>query len=68
MKSSDQLKEFRALDTEKLTERVSLMQRELMNLEFRNAARQLQQTAQLRTVREGIARAKSVIREKAQQA
>ena len=59
MKSSAEIKEFRGLAESELTERISSTEQELMNLRFKHASAQLDQTAQLKQLRRRIARLKT---------
>lgn len=63
MKAEEQLREYRGLDSEKLAEKVAGLEEELMKLRFRNGAGQLENSAQLKSVRKSIARVKTVISE-----
>ena len=63
MKAKDDLKELRGLDATELKGKLSSTEEELMNLRFRNAAGQLEQTAQLTQLRKRVARVKTVLKE-----
>jgi len=56
--------EVRALKDEQLLEELDNAQRELMNLRFQLATRQLQNTSALGKTRKKIARIKTIIRER----
>ena len=56
--------EFRALNAEELTERLSEAKEELFNLRFQSATGQLTNNRRLRTVRKDIARIYTVMRER----
>lgn len=57
-------KEIRDLTTAEIEQNVKSLKEELFNLRFQLATGQLENTARLREVRKGIARAKTVIRER----
>jgi len=63
MKSKEKLKEYRSMSADALQEKVLSIQEELMNLRFRHASGQLEQTAQLRNLRKDIARIKTVLKQ-----
>ena len=63
MKAKDDMKELRALDATELKGKLSSTEEEMMNLRFRNAAGQLEQTAQLAQLRKRVARVKTVLKE-----
>ncbi len=56
--------ELRALDAERLEEKLKEAKEELFNLRFQNATGQLDNTARLRAVRKDIARIYTVMRER----
>ncbi|MFK4996613.1 50S ribosomal protein L29 [Bacillus sp. N9] len=58
-------KEIRDLTTAEIEQNVKSLKEELFNLRFQLATGQLENTARLREVRKGIARAKTIIRERA---
>ncbi len=64
MKVTEQVKELRAMGVDELQKVVESTQQEIMNLRFRQAAGQLQHTAQFESLRRKVARAKTVIVEK----
>ncbi|MFN8390897.1 MAG: 50S ribosomal protein L29 [Bdellovibrionota bacterium] len=64
MKSTDKLKEFRGMSVEDLQAAISTTEQELLNLRFRHAAGQLEQTAQLTQLKRQVARAKTILNEK----
>jgi len=64
MKSTDKMKEFRGMGEGELKSALESSERELLNLRFRHAAGQLEQSAQIRALRRQIARARTVITEK----
>jgi large subunit ribosomal protein L29 len=66
MKRVDVVKKFREMSEDGLKEKIVDLEAELMNLRFRHASGQLEQTAQLRTISRNIARAKMFLRDKVQ--
>jgi large subunit ribosomal protein L29 len=56
--------ELRALDAERLEEKLKEAKEELFNLRFQNATGQLDNTARLKSVRREIARIYTVLRER----
>lgn len=64
MKAKEKTKEFRGMSVAELNTAMSNSERELLNLRFRLAAGQLEQTAQIRALRREIARARTVLVEK----
>jgi len=67
MKRREQIKELKGLDHDQLKTKIAGLNRELLNLRFRNSSGRLQQTASLKTVRRQRARAMTMLRQKAQQ-
>ena len=63
MKIKEKLTEYRAMSADALQEKISSLQEELMNLRFRHASGQLEQTAQLRNLRKDIARMKTTLKQ-----
>ncbi len=61
MKAREELKYFRSLSTPELEHKVEGFREELMNIRFRHVSRQLDHTAQLKTIRRSIARAQTVL-------
>jgi len=57
-------REIRDLGTAELTRRIEEAYEELRNLRFQHATRQLQNTARFRSVRQDIARMKTILRER----
>jgi large subunit ribosomal protein L29 len=64
MKTTDKLKELRGMNAEELKSSIASTEQELLNLRFRHAAGQLEQTAQLKQLKRSIARIKTVLNEK----
>jgi large subunit ribosomal protein L29 len=56
--------EVRELDVEELQQRVAQTRRELFNLRFQHATGQLENTGQLKEVRQNIARLLTVLNQK----
>ncbi len=56
--------EIRQMSNEQISERLEETQRELFNLRFRLATRQLSNSSELRKVKKDIARFKTAIRER----
>ena len=56
--------EFRALSTEDLKEQMEASKQELLNLRFRLATRQLVNHRELPMVRKGIARIRTILKER----
>ena len=65
MKRKDFLNEVRGLTADDLKKKAGELRRELMNLKFRQGSGQLTHSAQLRSIRESIARVETVAAEKA---
>ena len=61
MKTKEKLTEYKSMSADALKAKVSSLQEELMNLRFRHASGQLEQTAQLRNLRKDIARIKTTL-------
>ena len=64
----DKLKELRELSTEEIVKAIHSSEEELMKLRFRHAAGQLEQTAQMTTIRRQVAQARTVLNEKQREA
>ncbi len=64
MKVKTTLTAYRAMDRAGLQAKVSEMRERLMKLNFKKASGQMENTAQLKTIRRDIARALNVIAEK----
>lgn len=56
--------EFREMTTAEIEQKVKSLKEELFNLRFQLATGQLDNPARIREVRKGIARAKTVLRER----
>lgn len=57
-------KEIRAMDTEKIVEKLKSLKEELFNLRFQAAANKLENPMRSRNVKKDIARMKTIIRER----
>ncbi len=66
MKRVDVVKEYREMSEDGLKVKIVDLEAELMNLRFRHATGQLEQTSQLRTLSKNIARARMFLRDKVQ--
>ena len=66
MKSSEYLKELRTQSAAQLQEQLVAAKKELFNLRFQNATKQLYNTGRIKEVRKNIARIQTVITEKAE--
>ena len=64
MKRTDELKELRGMGADEVSKKIAEHEEELMKLRFRHASGQLDATAQLKTLRGQIARAKTVLNER----
>lgn len=60
MKRKEELKELTELTPEDLSKKIAEKEHELMNLRFRHASGQLSQSAQLKKLRRGIARGRTI--------
>lgn len=65
MKSTNELKELKSLDEKALKEKLASTEHELMNIRFKQAAGQLEHTAQLATLRKRIARLRTMLNQRA---
>ncbi|MCI1957783.1 MAG: 50S ribosomal protein L29 [[Lactobacillus] timonensis] len=63
MKTKDYVKELNGLTTDQLLDREKDLKEQLFNLRFQLATGQLENTANLKTVRKNIARVKTVLRQ-----
>lgn len=57
-------KDYRNMTTAEIEQKITSLKEELFNLRFQLATGQLENTARIREVRKGIARAKTVLRER----
>ena len=51
MKNSESLKEFKKLNSEKITEKIDQVRKDLFDLRFKQATRQLNETSQAKEVK-----------------
>lgn len=58
------IRELREMETDELQRRLDGAYQELLNLRFRAATKQLEDTSRIRTVRRDIARLKTILRER----
>jgi len=57
-------KDYKNMTTAEIEQKITSLKEELFNLRFQLATGQLENTARIREVRKGIARAKTVLRER----
>lgn len=57
-------KDYRNMTTAEIEQKITSLKEELFNLRFQLATGQLENTARIKEVRRGIARAKTVLRER----
>ena len=55
MKNSESLKEFKKLNSEKITEKIDQLRKDLFDLRFKQATRQLNETHQFKTIKKQVA-------------
>ena len=67
MKTRELREEYRSIGTEELETKIGELENELMNLRFPKETGQLQGSAQLGMLRRNIARAKTLLADKAKQ-
>lgn len=58
------IREWREMETEELQRRLDEAYRELFNLRFRAATKQLEDTSRIRIVKRDIARIKTILRQR----
>lgn len=68
MKAKAEIEKLRGIDDEELRKQIADSERALLNLRFRKASGQLENAAELSAVRKRIARAKTVLAQRAQSA
>ena len=68
MKTKTYLEELRTNSAEELNEKLVAAKKELFNLRFQNATKQLDNTSRIKDVRKNIARIQTIIVEKAKAA
>ena len=55
MKNSESLKEFKKLNSDQITEKINQLRKDLFDLRFKQATRQLNETHNFKTVKKQIA-------------
>ena len=55
MKNSESLKEFKKLNSEQTTEKIDQLRKDLFDLRFKQATRQLNETHQFKTIKKQVA-------------
>jgi len=55
MKNSDSLKEFRKLNSTQLSEKIDQLRKDLFDLRFKQATRQLNETHKFKTIKKQVA-------------
>ena len=55
MKNSESLKEFKKLDSVQITEKIDQLRKDLFDLRFKQATRQLNETHQFKTIKKQVA-------------
>ena len=55
MKNSESLKEFKKLNSSEITEKIDQLRKELFNLRFKQATRQLNETHQFKIIKKQVA-------------
>ena len=55
MKNSESLKEFKKLNSEKITEKIDQLRKDLFDLRFKQATRQLNETHQFKIIKKQVA-------------
>ena len=55
MKNSESLKEFKKLNSEQITEKIDLLRKDLFDLRFKQATRQLNETHKFKTIKKQVA-------------
>ncbi len=65
MKSKQRLSDLRVMSDDQLEQEIVNLKKEQFNLRFQRATGQLQDTARVRVVRRDIARAKTIVAERA---
>ena len=55
MKNSESLKEFKKLNSEQITEKINQVGKELFDLRFKQAARQLNETHKFKIIKKQVA-------------
>ena len=55
MKNADSLKEFRKLNSDQITEKINQLRKELFDLRFKQATRQLNETHKFKIIKKQVA-------------
>ena len=55
MKNSESLKEFKKLNSEQITEKIDKLRKDLFDLRFKQATRQLNETHQFKIIKKQVA-------------
>ena len=55
MKNSESLKEFKKLNSEKITEKIDQLRKDLFDLRFKQATRQLNETHKFKNIKKQVA-------------
>ena len=55
MKNSESLKEFKQLNSEQITEKIDKLRKDLFDLRFKQATRQLNETHKFKTIKKQVA-------------
>ena len=55
MKNSESLKEFRKLNSDQITEKIDQLRKDLFDLRFKQATRQLNETHQFKIIKKQVA-------------
>ena len=55
MKNSEQLKEFKKLNSEQITEKIDQLRKDLFDLRFKQATRQLNETHKFKNIKKQVA-------------
>ena len=55
MKTSDSLKEFKKLNSDQITEKIDQLRKDLFDLRFKQATRQLNETHKFKTIKKQVA-------------
>ena len=56
MKNSESLKEFKKLNSEQITEKIDQLRKDLFDLRFKQATRQLNETHKFKIIKKQVAR------------
>ena len=55
MKNSESIKEFKKLNSEQITEKIDQLRKDLFDLRFKQATRQLNETHKFKTIKKQVA-------------